>query len=208
MAILKLQNAGESLTMTVKQAEVTAGKFGAQVKFENTDGDVLFVSQQTAERQLSRIPLAVEDCAGETLVFSRDENKGGGAPYWGIRLAGAADKAPPSRRMDSPYQAPSIGKPIKGLDDFPDEEYGASVHSPDGVNPNDAYANPGPLPPFHKPPTKAAATAPTAVDRMKVAREYLDLLAWVKAELPKLDDSAAQAAAATIYIAWGKKGLA
>lgn len=207
MAILKLQNAGESMVMTVRKAEVTAGKFGSQVKFENTDGDVLFVSQETAERQLSRIPLAVEDCAGETLVFARDENKKGGAPYWSIRLAGGADKAPPSPRLQSPYQAPSIGKPIKGLDDFPDEAYGASIHSPDGMDPNDAYANPGPLPPFHKAQAKAAETAPNAVERMRVAREYLDLLAFVQAET-KLPPDVAQSASATIYIAWGKKGLA
>lgn len=124
MAILKLQSAGESLTMTVKHAEVTAGKFGSQVKFENTDGDVLFVSQQTAERQLSRIPLAVEECAGETLVFSRDENRSGGAPYWGIRLAGAADRAAPSKRLSyaeantpqaaAPRTTPQVNPPITG----------------------------------------------------------------------------------------------
>lgn len=206
MAILKLQNAGESLTMTIKHAEVTQGKFGPQVKFENTDGDLLFVSQETAERQLGRIPLGVEDCAGETLVFSRDENKKGGAPYWSIRLAGSADRLPPSNRVQSPYQPPSIGK-VKGMDDFPDEEYGASVHSPDGFG-ETPYSDPPKAPTPHRVPT-APAVAPNATERMRIGREYLDLLGWTKAqpEAKGMSDEAVQAAAATIYIAWGKKGL-
>lgn len=206
--IVKLTNAGESVTWTIAKAETTAGNFGPQVKFESTTGEVLYLPADSAERQLSRIPLSVAECVGETLVISRDPNpKPGAKPYWGIRLAGAADKSPPSKRLPPPEaQGISIGT-VKGLDDFPDEEYGASVHSPNG--PQDSpYANPGPLPPFHKAqPSHAAAVAPNAADRMKVAREYLDLLAWVQAET-KLPPDVAQSASATIYIQWQKRGLA
>lgn len=209
--IVKLTNAGESVTWTIAKAETTAGNFGPQVKFESTTGEVLYLPADSAERQLSRIPLSVAECVGETLVISRDPNpKPGAKPYWGIRLAGAADKSPPSKRLPPPEaQGISIGT-VKGLDDFPDEEYGASVHSPNG--PQDSpYANPGPLPPFHKAqPSHAAAVAPNAADRMKVAREYLDLLAWVKTqpEVKGMADEAVQATAATIWIQWGRKGLA
>lgn len=206
MAIVKLQQAGESLTWTIKKAEVVAGKFGNQVKFENDGGDILFIPHDSAMRQLDRIGLQVVDCVGETLTIARDENKKGGAPYWSIRPAGPGDRQPAeTRRMASPYQAPSMGKPIKGLDDFPDEEYGRSVQSPSGPD-DDAYANPGPLPPFHKVHHKTVEVAPQAAERMKVAREYLDLLAWVQAEA-KLPPDVAQSAAATIWISWGQRGL-
>lgn len=119
MAIVKLANAGESVTWTIKAAETVAGKFGPQVKFESTEGDLLFVSAETAERQLARIPLGVAECAGETLVFARDPNKNGGAPYWSIRLAGAADRQPPSKRLTyqeaaKPVSTPQVNPPITG----------------------------------------------------------------------------------------------
>jgi hypothetical protein len=209
MAILKLENAGDTMTARIKQAETTAGKFGPQVKFEMENGDLLFISEPTAMRQLSRIPLEVGECAGETLVFSRDHNPNG-KPYWGIRLAGAQDKAAPSKRMDSPYQAPSMGKPIKGLDDFPDEEYGRSVQSPSGPDDDDPYQNSGPIPPFHKVPpavAKAAETAPNASKRTQLANTYLDLLAYVKTNGTLTDESAIQSAAATIFIQWKNAGV-
>lgn len=133
--------------------------------------------------------------------------KPAGERYESLVVDSGKVAAQPEGRLPSPYQPPSIGKPIKGLDDFPDEEYGASVHSPSGPADDEPYANPGPLPPFHKAHTKAAETAPNAVERMRVAREYLDLLAFVQAET-KLPPDVAQSASATIYIAWGKKGLA
>ena len=208
MAILKLENAGDTLAARIKKAETTAGKFGPQVKFEMENGDLLYISEPTAMRQLDRIPLSVAECAGETLVFSRDPNPSG-KPYWGIRLASAQDKAAPSKRMDSPYQAPSIGH-VKGLDDFPDEEYGRSVQSPSGPDDDDPYANSGPIPPFHKVPpavAKAAETAPVAAKRTQLANTYLDLLAYVKANGTLTDESAIQSAAATIFIQWKNAGL-
>lgn len=212
MSIIKLQNAGESVTWTIRKAEVVAGQFGQQVKFENENGDLLFLPHDSASRQLARIPLEVVDCVGETLVISRDPNpKAGAKPYWGIRLAGAAEKQPPSKRLPPPEkQGIAMGR-VPAMDDFPDEEYGASVHSPSGPDDDSPYDNPGPIPPFHKPvPHRVAEVAPNAADRMKVAREYLDLLAWVKTqpEVKGMADEAVQATAATIWIQWGRKGLA
>lgn len=211
--IVKLQNAGESVTWRIAKAESVPGNFGQQVKLESDGGEILYMPHDSAMRQLERIPLTLDEAVGEVLVISRDPNpKPGAKPYWGIRLGGSGDKAPaPSgKRVESPYQPPSIGK-VKGLDDdfanFPDEEYGRSVADP--------YGDSGPLPPFHKPEQVKQAVpmadsqkvAPQAAEKARVVREYLDLLAFVKAEQPKLSDEAAQAAAATIWITWGQKGL-
>ena len=120
MGILKLQNAGESLTATVTKAERVQGQYGEQVKFTLPDGD-LYVPLDSALRQLERIPLAVEECQGETLVFARDPNNSrpGAKPYWAIRLAGAADRAAPSKRLTyqeaaKPVSTPPVNPPITG----------------------------------------------------------------------------------------------
>ena len=120
MGIIKLQNAGESLTATVTKAERVQGQYGEQVKFTLPDGD-LYVPLDSALRQLERIPLAVEECAGETLVFARDPNNSrpGAKPYWGIRLAGGADRATPTKRLTyqeaaKPVSTPQVNPPITG----------------------------------------------------------------------------------------------
>lgn len=205
MGIIKLQEAGESLTALIKTAERVKGQYGEQVKFSTQDGD-LYVPLDSALRQLERIPMAVEDCAGETLTFSRDPNNSrpGAKPYWGIRLAGMGDNAPKptGKRLPPPDAAPSRGKLPFDDADFPPEDYGTSVHSPEP----DAYADSRPLPAFHKPPTKAAETAPLAEQKAQRARQYLDLLAWVQAET-KLAPEVAQPVAATIWIDWKQAGL-
>lgn len=120
MGIIKLQNAGESLTATVTKAERVQGQYGEQVKFTLPEGD-LYVPLDSALRQLERIPVAIEECQGETLVFSRDPNNSrpGAKPYWGIRLAGAQDRAAPSKRLSyaeaaKPVSTPQVNPPITG----------------------------------------------------------------------------------------------
>jgi hypothetical protein len=54
MAILKLE-VGKPITMRVASVEQAEGQFGPQTKFEFRNGDVLFLSRTTAERQLERI---------------------------------------------------------------------------------------------------------------------------------------------------------
>lgn len=121
MGIIKLQNAGDAVTWRIKKAETVAGKFGAQVKFENDSGDILFISEETAGRQLGRIPLDIDTCAGELLTFSRTENPKGGAPYWNITVADAVDRAAPtqSKRLSyseaaKPISTPQLNPPLAG----------------------------------------------------------------------------------------------
>ena len=201
MAILKLQNEGETATLSIKAAEVVQGKFGPQVRFDTTDGDVLFIAQETAERQLKRIPLTVEQCAGEVLTFSRDPNKQGGAPYWGIRVADAVERSQPveSVRVPSPYG----GKPIAGLDNFPSEAYGESVADPTPPLP----ATPAPTVAAQTRTTHTAAVAPVATDKMRIANSYVDLLKYMKVQTGLTDEQALQSATATVWIAWTKGGL-
>ena len=176
MGIIKLQNAGESLTATVTKAERVQGQYGEQVKFTLPDGD-LYVPLDSALRQLERIPLAVEECAGETLVFARDPNNSrpGAKPYWAIRLAGAADRAAPSKRLSY-----------------------AEANTPQAAAPRAT--------PQVNPPITGAALAQ---EKARVARAYLDLFGYVKAqpEMQGVSDVAVQAASATIWIAWNQQGL-
>ena len=191
MAIVKLSEAGQSVTWRIKKAETVAGKFGSQVKFEAEGGDILFISEETAGRQLARIPLDVDTCAGETLTFSRSENPKGGAPYWNITLADAVDRSQPvePKRVASPY----AGKPIAGLDDFPSEAYGESVADP--------------TPPVRTTTSHTQAVAPNATEKMRLANAYVDLFKFMKVQTGMQDEQALQAATATVWIAWGKGGL-
>jgi hypothetical protein len=206
MAIVKLANAGESVTWRIKKAETTAGKFGPQVKFENDKGDILYISEETAGRQLGRIPLDIANCAGELLVFSRDENPKGGAPYWSIRLADAVDRAAPQQSK----RIPPPSKVIKGLDDIdlPEGPYAPDAQNYPVRQGNMPDLSDAPLPPEPEwVQTKASSVAPKTEAKLAMARAYLDLLGWVRADQPKLSDEAAQAAAATIWISWGQAGL-
>lgn len=191
MAIIKLSEAGQSVTWRIKKAETVAGKFGAQVKFESEGGDILFISEETAGRQLARIPLDVDTCAGETLTFSRSENPKGGAPYWNVTLADAVDRAQPTEsvRVQSPYS----GKPIAGLDDFPTEAYGDSVADP--------------TPPVRTSTSHTQAVAPVASEKMRIANAYADLMKFLKVQTGLQDEQALQAATATVWIAWDKAGV-
>lgn len=204
MGIIKLVEAGDSLTAVVTKAERVKGNYGEQVRFTMADGD-LYVPIDSALRQLERIPLDIEGCIGETLTFSRDPNpKPGSKPYWGIRVASAVDRSAPaqSKRLPPPKRV------IPGLDDLPDAGLGAMdamSYERQAPPPNDNDAPEwvtGDIAP------KAANTvAPKTEAKLAMARAYLDLLGWVQADKPKLSDEAAQAAAATIWISWGQAGL-
>lgn len=77
----------------------------------------------------------------------------------------------------------------------------------------DPYLEPPRAPTPHRVPSApspaASAVAPDAAIKMGRARQYLDLLAWVKAQEPTkgMSDVAQQAAAATIWIDWKQAGL-
>ena len=208
MAIVKLANAGESVTWRIKSAETTAGKFGPQVKFENDKGDILYISEETAGRQLGRIPLDIANCAGELLVFARDENPKGGAPYWSIRLADAVDRT-------APAQSKRIPPPKKPLpfdeESFPKE----GPYAPDAQNypvrqGNMPDLSDAPLPPepeWVTAPARTAGVAPDATKKLAYISAYLDLLGYVRAHSGLKDEVAIQAATATLHIGLKQEGL-
>jgi len=209
MAIVKLATAGESVTWRIKSAETVAGKFGAQVKFTAENGDCLFISEETAGRQLGRIPLDIANCAGELLVFARDENPKGGAPYWSIRLADAVDRTAPAQSKRIP---PPSKKPLP----FDEESF-----PKDGPYAEDAQNYPirqagmpdlsdAPLPPepeWVTAPAPARNVAPKAEAKLAYISAYLDLLGYVKAHSGLKDEVAMQACCATIFIGLKQEGL-
>jgi hypothetical protein len=158
MAIIKLAHAGDAVTWKVTDCETVAGKFGSQVKFTGENGDVLFISAETAERQLNRCGLTTETAIGEMLTFSRQANTKtpGAAPYWSIEVA--TPQAAPSKRL-----APT------------------TAVQTEVVGGTDA--------------------------RMSIANAYLALYKHVRAALPQEAAEAVQAATATIWITWDKRGL-
>lgn len=201
MAIIKLANAGDSMTFRVKSAETVAGKFGAQVKFTAENGDCLFISEDTAGRQLGRIPLDTLDCAGETLTFSRTENPKGGAPYWNIGVADVIDKAigsvgskrlPPPPKKPLPFDEesfppePDIDDPYLGNENLPVRQAGMANLSE---------------------PAKPSSVAPKAEAKAAYINAYLDLLGYVRAHSGLKDEVAIQAATATLHIGLKQEGL-
>jgi hypothetical protein len=204
MAIVKLATAGESVTWRIKSAETTAGKFGPQVKFENDKGDILYISEETAGRQLGRIPLDIANCAGELLVFSRDENPKGGAPYWSIRLADAVDRTAPTQSKRLP---PPSGKLPFDEESFPPEPYAPEAQNYPVRQGNMPDLSDAPLPPEPEWVQPARSVAPKAEAKLAYISAYLDLLGYVKAHSGLKDEVAIQAATATLHIGLKQEGL-
>jgi hypothetical protein len=214
VAIIKLANAGDSMTFRVKSAETVAGKFGAQVKFTAENGDCLFISEETAGRQLGRIPLDTMECAGETLTFSRTENPKGGAPYWNIGVADAVDRsAPPqSKRL-----APPSKKPLPfDEESFPPEDavYAVSPQEHMPVRQAGMQNLNAPAPTdddapewVTETPAKPSGVAPNAEKKKAYITAYLDLLGYVRAHSGLKDEQAMQACCATIFIGLKQEGL-
>ena len=205
MAIVKLATAGESVTWRIKSAETVAGKFGAQVKFTAENGDCLFISEETAGRQLGRIPLDIANCAGELLVFSRDENPKGGAPYWSIRLADAVDRT-------APAQSKRLAPPRKPLpfdeESFPkDGPYAEDAQNYPIRQANMPDLSDAPLPPEPEWVQPARSVAPKAEAKLAYISAYLDLLGYVRAHSGLKDEVAIQAATATLHIGLKQEGL-
>jgi hypothetical protein len=213
MAIVKLATVGESVTWRIKSAETVAGKFGAQVKFTAENGDCLFISEETAGRQLGRIPLDIANCAGELLVFARDENPKGGAPYWSIRLADAVDRTAPAQSKRIP---PPSKKPLP----FDEESFPPEPYAPDAQNYPIRQAgmpdlSDAPLPPepewlVNPAPLgtpRPSSVAPKAEAKLAYVSAYLDLLGYVRAHSGLKDEVALQACAATLHIGLKQEGL-
>ena len=75
MAILKVE-VGQPVTMTVGAVRQVSGKFGPQLAFDNTNGDTLFVKEDTAQRQLERIGYTQETAVGKPLHFEKVDKNG------------------------------------------------------------------------------------------------------------------------------------
>lgn len=91
MAILKPAEGPH--TLTIASVEAVEGQFGAQWKFASTSGDLLFLSEMAAARQIARLGMTMESCVGETFVFS--QTKKDGKTFNNIALAsGDAAQAP------------------------------------------------------------------------------------------------------------------
>jgi hypothetical protein len=117
MAILKLQEAGEEITLDLVSVEVVQGNFGQQVKFDANTGDCLYVPLASVERQLDRCGVAdVSELSGKTIHFSRAaSNRPGGKPFWNLDRAREGDvvakpngKPPVSKPAAVPYSSPGL----------------------------------------------------------------------------------------------------
>jgi hypothetical protein len=209
VAVIKLQEEGQTLTAVVLTAERVKGQYGEQVKFGFEQGD-LYVPLDSALRQLERIPIAIEECAGETLTFSRDPNNSrpGAKPYWGIKVASVVEKA-------APTQSKRLAPPKKPLP-FDEESF-----PKDGPYAEDAQNYPirqagmpdlsdAPLPPepeWVTAPAPARNVAPKAEAKLAYISAYLDLLGYVRAHSGLKDEVAMQACCATIFIGLKQEGL-
>jgi hypothetical protein len=120
MAILKLQEAGEEITLDLESVSIVEGNFGQQVKFDANTGDCLYVPLSSVERQLDRCGVAeVAELTGKTIHFSRAaSNKPGGKPFWNLDKArngdvvakpnGAAPKTSAPKAPAVPYSSPGL----------------------------------------------------------------------------------------------------
>jgi len=214
VAVIKLQEEGQTLTAVVMYAERVKGQYGEQVKFGFEQGD-LYVPLESALRQLERIPIAIEECAGETLTFSRDPNNSrpGAKPYWGIKVASVVEKSAPAQSKRIP---PPSKKPLP----FDEESFPPEPYAPDAQNYPIRQAgmpdlSDAPLPPepewlVNPAPLgtpRPSSVAPKAEAKLAYISAYLDLLGYVRAHSGLKDEVAIQACSATIFIGLKQEGL-
>lgn len=195
MTIIKLPREGDAATLTIKSAGPEKGKFGWQVKFEATNGDLLYIGQDSADRQLVRCGFGEPGhvdypaIAGATLHFSRDPNPNApDKPYWSIQLAAAheAKPKPEPKRLTKPPLETNEPKDVSGA------EYVART-----TVPGEAPA-----------PYTATAPAPRSLDA--VTRLYTwawNTAAHVQVGAGKATPESIQAGAATLMIAADKAGI-
>lgn len=108
MAILKAAEGPHTLTVT--GIEEVTGQYGAQWRFTADTGDVLFLGDMAAARQVARLGLTMDGCIGKTLTFSQTQKDG--KTYNNIALAGngapAASGAPKAAAAPAPRPAPRM----------------------------------------------------------------------------------------------------
>lgn len=99
------------LTLTVASVEERQGKFGAQYLFAGEDGVEVYLSKQTAERQLERLKLTPEQAVGQTLHMEQVQKNG--ATYTNISKVGAG--GPPAAKPAAAAPAPAAKVSIEEL---------------------------------------------------------------------------------------------
>ena len=95
------------ITLQIATCQTVTGEFGPQVKFEGTDGTIVFLSVAAAERQLTRLSLTQESVVGKIVNFS--QTKKDGKTYNNLALAGA--QAPTGAASVGPRPAPVVTPP-------------------------------------------------------------------------------------------------
>lgn len=100
------------LTLTVASVEERQGKFGAQYLFAGEDGTEVYLSKQTAERQLERLKLTPEQAVGHTLHMEQVQKNG--ATYTNISKVGATG-APAAKTAAVAAPAPVAKMSIEEL---------------------------------------------------------------------------------------------
>lgn len=79
MAIKKLSDG--PIEMAIQSARLVEGQYGTQVQFVGlesgeSDETLIYVSERSAIRQIERLSLSLEGCAGETLRFEQVQKDG------------------------------------------------------------------------------------------------------------------------------------
>ena len=119
--LVKLPHAGESLTMLCEAAfKVTQGQW-PEDEFQGRDGKgavAVRVPEKSAERQLTRLGLALGECPGLTLTISRGANKEvPSKPYWNIDQMVDQGIGSPTAPQPAPVATKAAPKAAQPTDD-------------------------------------------------------------------------------------------
>lgn len=116
---IKLTNAGEAVTFVVAAIEENRSGKWPDYEFHATDGRVVVMPKNAADRQFSRMKETPASIIGSTVCISRSDEPGdNGKLFWNLTLAapGAANR-PASKRVSAADADPYVGVPA--LPDFP-----------------------------------------------------------------------------------------
>lgn len=108
MAIKKLSDG--PIEMVIQSARLVEGQYGTQVQFVGmeegeSDDTLLYISERSAVRQIERLALTLESCAGQVLRFEQVAKDG--KTYNNIYRANAAQGVTTMTPATAPAQAPA-----------------------------------------------------------------------------------------------------
>ena len=119
--LVKLPHVGDSVTMLCEAAfKVTQGQW-PEYEFQGRDGKgavAVRVPEKSAERQLTRLGLALGECPGLTLTISRGANKEvPSKPYWNIDQMVDQGIGSPTAPQPAPVATKAAPKAAQPTDD-------------------------------------------------------------------------------------------